>query len=94
MTLIYYQILKILKKKVNIVHDDNEEIIKLIKERMSLGKQRYGHGVIIDDDTTKYGTKSNDWELMALEEMLDGIIYSTAAIIRYKRKKLSQKQNN
>ena len=93
MTLIYYQILKILKK-VNIVHDDNEEIIKLIKERMSLGKQRYGHGVIIDDDTTKYGTKSNDWELMALEEMLDGIIYSTAAIIRYKRKKLSQKQNN
>ncbi len=85
---------KNLKKKVNIVHDDNEEIIKLIKERMSLGKQRYGHGVIVDDDTTKYGTKSNDWELMALEEMLDGMIYSTAAIIRYKRKKLSQKHNN
>jgi hypothetical protein len=85
---------KNLKKKVDIIKDDNEEILKLIKERMSLGKQRYGHGVIVDDDTKKYGTESNDWELMALEEMLDGMIYSTAAILRYRKKKLMQKRND
>ena len=73
-------------------NDDNEEILSLIKDRMSLGRHRYGHGLIVDDDTTKYGTATNDWELMALEEMLDGMIYSTAAIIRYRRKKLAQKQ--
>ena len=75
-------------KKKSLPTDDNEEIIRLIKDRMSLGKQRYGHGVIIDEDTT------DDWELMALEEMLDGMIYSTAAIIRYRRKKLTQKHKS
>ena len=25
--------------------DDNEEILKLIKERMAIGVERYGHGV-------------------------------------------------
>ena len=85
---------KNLKKKVDLIKDDNEEILKLIKERMSLGKQRYGHGIIVDEDTQKYGTESNDWELMALEEMLDGMIYSTAAILRYRRKKLTHKHND
>ena len=80
--------------KKSLPTDDNEEIIRLIKDRMSLGKQRYGHGVIVDEDTTKYGTNTDDWELMALEEMLDGMIYSTAAIIRYRRKKLTQKHKS
>ena len=79
------------KNSLNNKNDDNEEILKLIKARMSLGKQRYGHGIIADDNTIKYGKKSNDWELMALEEMLDAMLYSTAAIIRYRRKKLTKK---
>ena len=33
------------------------------------------------------GTQSNDWELMAIEEVLDGLIYSAAAIIRLRRMK-------
>lgn len=67
--------------------DDNAEIMKLLKQRLELGKNRYGHGVIVDDDTKKYGTQENDWELMALEELLDGLIYTTAAIIRCRRRK-------
>tara|TARA_Y100000389_G_C17258166_1_gene411604 strand:+ start:110 stop:328 length:219 start_codon:yes stop_codon:yes gene_type:complete len=67
--------------------DDNEEIINLLNERLKLGKERYNHGVIINDDTTKYGTRTNDWEEMAMEEVLDGLIYAAAAILRCRRNK-------
>lgn len=69
--------------------DDNNEIVDLLKSRLDLGRSRYNHGVIIDDDVTTYGPENNDWELMALEEALDGMIYSAAAIIRIQRKKRS-----
>ena len=71
--------------------DDNDEILHLLKDRLALGRKRYGHGVRVDDDTRQFGTEDNDWELMALEEMLDGLIYTTASIIRYRRKKQSEK---
>lgn len=67
--------------------DDNDEIMNLLKSRLDLGKERYNHGVRVDDDVTEYGPENNDWELMALEEALDGMIYSAAAIIRLRRKK-------
>ena len=67
--------------------DDNNEIMDLIRDRLTLGKERYGHGVRVCDDTRDFGTKEDDWELMALEEMLDGLIYTTASIIRLRRKK-------
>ncbi len=72
------------------VKDDNDEIMELLQARLKLGRERYGHGMIVDDDTKKYGTKDNDWELMALEEMLDGLIYTTASIIRFRRNKKRQ----
>lgn len=68
-------------------NDDNKEIMKLLEERLKLGRERYGHGVRVDDDTTKFGTATNDWELMLLEEVLDGMIYSAAAMIRIMRSK-------
>ena len=71
--------------------DDNDEIIGLLKARLDLGRSRYNHGVKIDDDVTVYGPINNDWELMALEEALDGMIYSAAAIIRIQRKKAKSK---
>jgi hypothetical protein len=37
--------------------DANDKIISLIRGRLELGRQRYGHGVILDDDTTAYGTE-------------------------------------
>ena len=67
--------------------DDNDEIMQMITDRLKLGRDRYGHGVRINEDTTKFGTAKNDWELMALEELLDGIVYITAATIRMRRKR-------
>tara|TARA_B100001248_G_C27379834_1_gene456335 strand:+ start:259 stop:600 length:342 start_codon:yes stop_codon:yes gene_type:complete len=88
------------KKKSNIVKetntnvikkpedfDDNSEILELLKERMQMGIKKYGHGVRVEQNTQDFGTSEDDWELMALEEMLDGLIYTTASIIRYRRKK-------
>jgi hypothetical protein len=69
--------------------DDNEEIMKLLRERLELGKSRYGHGVRVEDDTTQWGTKENSWEMMMLEEALDGMIYSAAAMIRVLRNRKS-----
>lgn len=71
--------------------DDNEEIIDLLRGRLELGRTRYNHGVRVDDDVSAYGPQKNDWELMALEEALDGMIYSAAAIIRIQRRKAKMK---
>ena len=76
---------KEIKKAVDL--DDNSEILRLLKARMEMGAKKYGHGVKVDQDTTDFGTEHDDWELMALEEMLDGLIYTTAAILRYRRRK-------
>tara|TARA_B110000914_G_scaffold221694_1_gene233919 strand:+ start:405 stop:764 length:360 start_codon:yes stop_codon:yes gene_type:complete len=77
--------------------DDNNEIIHrlqqcrvydilpAINERLDIGRERYGHGVIIDSDTTQFGTKKDDWLEMAHEEFYDGIIYLTAEEIRRER---------
>jgi hypothetical protein len=69
--------------------DQNEEILNLIKERMDLGLQRYGHGVQVKDDTRQWGTKKDNWSEMALEEVLDGMIYMAAQIIRILKNKTS-----
>ena len=67
------------------MEDDNQEIMQLLQGRLELGRKRYGQGVIIDQNTQDFGTKTNDWNEMFLEEMLDGMIYITASIIRNKR---------
>lgn len=67
--------------------DDNAEIMNLLQKRLELGKSRYGHGVIVDQDTKQYGTDNNSWEEMMLEEALDGMVYAAACMIRIKRNK-------
>jgi len=62
--------------------DDNQRILEIIKERMKVGQERYGHGMRIDDDTKQYGTKKNSWTEMGLEEILDLVIYLSAQILR------------
>jgi hypothetical protein len=74
--------------------DDNEEIMELIRQRLELGRERYSHGVRVDDDTREWGTKDNDWELMAIEEVMDGLVYAAAAIIRLRRRKESVYHQN
>jgi len=73
----------------HLMDDQNEEILNLIKERMDLGLQRYGHGVQVGDDTRQWGTKKDNWSEMALEEVLDGMIYMAAQIIRILKNKTS-----
>ncbi len=62
--------------------DQNKQILELITKRMELGQERYGHGVRVNDDTRQWGTKEDSWNEMALEEVLDGMIYMAAQIIR------------
>jgi len=63
---------------------ENDEIIELLHERLKLEKNKYGISI-------KRNTIDNrgnlDWELKALEEMLDGLIYTATTIIRYRQKK-------
>ena len=54
----------------------------LILDRLKLGKERYGHGVRVDDDTRDWGTPVNSWFHMAREEFLDAMIYVAADYIR------------
>ena len=56
--------------------------MNLIHDRFKLGYERYGHGVRIDDDTRAWGTKCDSWREMAIEEILDALIYCGADILR------------
>lgn len=77
--------------------DDNDEIMEKlskypkikgpVKARLALGRERYGHGVQVDTDTTQFGTKNDDWLEMAHEEFYDGIVYLAAEEIRRERNK-------
>ena len=67
------------------MEDDNNEIIQLIQDRMKVGIERYGHGMRVDDDTTQYETEEDCWLEMCLQELLDAIVYVTAALIRTQR---------
>jgi len=67
--------------------DDNAEILHLLHQRLKLGFSRYGHGLRVDDDTRKYGTKTNDFIEMGLEEILDNLVYMATATVRHMRSK-------
>lgn len=62
--------------------NDNARIIEIIKERMAVGIERYGHGLRVEDNTTQWGTKQDSWLEMGLEEVLDNLIYIAAAMLR------------
>tara|TARA_B100000900_G_scaffold367052_1_gene343315 strand:- start:1055 stop:1396 length:342 start_codon:yes stop_codon:yes gene_type:complete len=65
--------------------DDNEEIIRLIVDRLELGKNRYKQGIRHTDDTRKFGCRDDSWLEMELEEVLDGMVYTAASLLRLKR---------
>lgn len=66
---------------------DVTNILQKIERRLEIGIKRYGHGIIALDDTTKYGTKDNDWLEMMEEECLDALVYCAARIAQMKRMK-------
>ena len=72
--------------------DDNEKILELIQERMTIGEERYGHGIRKNDDTKQWGTKTDSWTEMGLEEALDLTIYLSAQLIRLLDKEEEQER--
>lgn len=67
-----------------------QDMFDKIESRMKLGKERYGHGVRVEDDTRKWGTLENSWMEMCEEEVLDGIIYAVADQLRRSKQEESQ----
>ena len=59
-----------------------QSIGEQLTERLAIGMKRYGHGVIVNSDTRKWGTPENSWINMAIEEFLDAVIYVVADYIR------------
>lgn len=65
--------------------DDNPALLEILRERLALGAERYGHGLRSGDDTTQWGTKEDSWAEMGLEEILDMTIYLACALLRVRR---------
>lgn len=59
-----------------------EDLLSLLNARLEKGQKEYGHGIRINDDTRTWGTNVNSWKEMALEELLDAIIYLSADNLR------------
>lgn len=58
--------------------DFKDDLLSLLNKRLEKGQKEYGHGIRINDDTRNWGTSLNSWKEMALEELLDAIIYLSA----------------
>jgi|TARA_R110000796_G_scaffold231972_2_gene350105 hypothetical protein len=56
----------------------NEEIKKMISDRLDLGQSKYNQDVPINDN--------RDFTQEALEELLDACVYLSAQILRIKNK--------
>lgn len=65
--------------------DDNDDILELLLARLQIGRERYGHGIRVGDDTRQWGTENDAWAEMGLEEALDLCLYLTAAMVRLKK---------
>lgn len=70
-------------------HMDKNDIMMLIQGRLDVGKDRYGHGIIVDDDLSQYGCTG--WLSMAMEEVLDQTIYLATKIVKIQRQELREK---
>ena len=66
--------------------DYNKVILDLIEKIMKIGLERYGHGLRIWDDTRQCGTEEDSWQEMALEEVLDGLVYTASSILRIRER--------
>lgn len=67
--------------------DDNPDILEIIKERMVVGVERYGHGLRTEDDTRQWGNQDDSWVEMGIEEALDLTVYLATALLRIKNER-------
>jgi hypothetical protein len=61
---------------------DETGVDEMVWSRLKVGAENYGHGVRVHADTRDYDTVQNSWAEMALEEVLDAIIYCAAQAVR------------
>jgi len=73
------------QQRIALERDDNKEILNMVVKRMGIGAERYGHGLRAFDDTRQWGTDVDSWAEMALEEVLDMVVYLAMEIIRIER---------
>lgn len=64
----------------------NNIIIELIKERLDKGAETYGGELDVND--------GREWEIEALEEILDGMVYTASAILKLMDKQYNNKYQN
>mgnify|MGYP003657755472 CR=1 FL=1 len=57
----------------------NKDILKLIENRIELGKREYDDELDVND--------GRDWHQEALEELLDACVYLSAAILKIKKRR-------
>tara|TARA_R100001594_G_scaffold149124_1_gene206052 strand:+ start:583 stop:1008 length:426 start_codon:yes stop_codon:yes gene_type:complete len=60
---------------------DNNKIVELIKRRLNVGQKEYGHEIDVND--------GRDWLKESLEEQLDSIVYTAAALIQIQKKTIT-----
>ena len=61
---------------------------------MSIGKEKYGHGLKVEMDTRQWGTRYNSWLEMAEEEYMDAIVYVVADYIKKTKEVKNDKEEN
>jgi hypothetical protein len=61
---------------------DDAGVNEMIWGRLRIGADNYGHGIRVQADTRDYDTVQNSWAEMALEEVLDAIIYCASQAVR------------
>lgn len=65
---------EIAERMAALPEEEQRWILDELQRRLEKGRREYGHGVRIHDPY--------DWRQMALEELLDAVIYLAAAVLR------------
>jgi hypothetical protein len=58
-----------------IADDVDRSVIREIEERLRVGRERYGHGVLVPANAGK------DWKRELVEELLDAVVYAAADVL-------------
>lgn len=55
--------------------DVNRSVLRCIEERLRIGRERYGHGVLVPANADK------NWKRELIEELLDAVVYAAADVL-------------
>ena len=59
------------------------DVARKLQSRLTLGKKKYGHGVVVQSNVRAWTLNVTDsWLEMAREEFYDALVYLSAALIR------------